>query len=43
MNENLTIDETNNQISSADFLSALDNNDYDERVQSLLEQIFSYA
>ena len=42
MNENLTIDETNNQISSADFLSALDNNDYDERVQSLLEQIFSY-
>ena len=27
MNENLTIDETNNQISSADFLSALDNND----------------
>ena len=38
----ISFDETNNQISSADFLSALDNNDYDERVQSLLEQIFSY-
>ena len=42
MNENLTIDETNNQISSADFLSALENDTYNERVQSLLEQIFSY-
>ena len=40
MNENLTIDETNNQISSADFLSALENDTYNERVQSLLSSVF---
>jgi len=43
MNENITIDEENNQISSSDFLEGLTSgSSEDERIQDILDQLFSY-
>ena len=43
MNENITIDEGKNQISSSDFLTGLMNgSSEDTRIQDILDQIFSY-